>query len=136
MKLTFIITTLFWHIFKGRFIIILTESLKNIIKFDFITPSFDVLRRFLVSTSRLKNKYVDYMFYPPIDTKINEHVCKSIKQGQTHKVIKTRSGKAHFLISYNWEIIINDLKSSNVMASNKIKRGLSFDYVPYCKFLP
>ena len=65
-------------------------------KFDFITPSFDVLRRFLVSTSRLKNKYVDYMFYPPIDTKINEHVCKSIKQGQTHKVIKTRSGKAHF----------------------------------------
>ena len=101
----------------------MTESLKNIIKFDFITPSFDVLRRFLVSTSRLKTNMLIICFTLPSTQKINEHVCKSIKQGQTHKVIKTRSGKAHFLISYNWEIIMNDLKSSNVMASNKIKRG-------------
>ena len=44
------------------------------------------------------------------------------KQGQTLCNKKQEAGR--HLISYNWEIIMNDLKYSNVMASNKIKRSI------------
>ena len=49
------------------------------------------------------------------------------KQGQTLCNKKQEAGR--HLISYNWEIIMNDLKYSNVMASNKIKRSIVLKFV-------